>query len=144
MASTAHRPGPLKQQNKTHKHGKHKSKGETDKAFKGKVGAKTLSKRAKKAQSKLERRNHVNSLRKAKREEIFWSKRDVGGATAAPHLIAVIGVAEDVDVEAFVEEFEGCDPDEGVVTVCPLGTRHLAVPRFKTRYVRAVEPCPDE
>ena len=103
MSSAAHRPGPLKQQNKTHKHGKHKSKGETDKAFKGKVGAKTLSKRARKAQSKLERRNQVNSLRKAKREEVFWSKRDVGGATAAPHLIAVIGVAEDVDVDAIVE-----------------------------------------
>jgi len=134
MASAAHRPGPLKQQNKTHKHGKHKSKGEMDKAFKGKVGAKTLSKRAKKVISKLERRNQMNSKRRAQREEIFWSKREVGGATSAPHLVAVIGVAEDVDPHVFVEELEGCDEDDAVVTVSPLGTKHLAVPRFKTRY----------
>lgn len=30
-----HRPGPLKQQNKSHKHGKHKSKGETKTDAKG-------------------------------------------------------------------------------------------------------------
>lgn len=134
MASAAHRPGPLKQQNKSHKHGKHKSKGESDKAFKGKVGAKTLSKRTKKVISKLERRNQMNSKRKTQREEVFWSKREIGGATSAPHVIAVIGVAEDVDPFAFVDQLEGCDPDEAVVTISPLGTKHLAVPRFKTRY----------
>lgn len=32
----AHRPGALKQQNKSHKHGKHKSKGQLDKETKGK------------------------------------------------------------------------------------------------------------
>jgi pre-rRNA-processing protein TSR1 len=32
-----HRPGALKQQNKSHKHGKHKSKGQMDKDTKGKV-----------------------------------------------------------------------------------------------------------
>ena len=133
MASAAHRPGPLKQQNKTHKHGKHKSKGESDKTFKGKVGVKTLSKRAKKAISKLERRNQINSKRKTQREEIFWSKREVGGANSAPHLVAVIGVAEDVDPQLFVDELEGCDIDDAVVTFSPLGTKHLAVPRFKTR-----------
>lgn len=31
----AHRPGALKQQNKSHKHGKHKSKGQLDKETKG-------------------------------------------------------------------------------------------------------------
>lgn len=34
MAAT-HRPGPLKQQNKSHKHGKHKSKSETKTDAKG-------------------------------------------------------------------------------------------------------------
>lgn len=38
----AHRPGALKQQNKSHKHGKHKSKGQLDKETKGK-GAATVS-----------------------------------------------------------------------------------------------------
>lgn len=34
-----HRPGALKQQNKSHKHGKHKSKGQLDKDTKGKYTA---------------------------------------------------------------------------------------------------------
>jgi pre-rRNA-processing protein TSR1 len=32
-----HRSGPLKQQNKTHKQGKHRSKGQLDNEFKGTV-----------------------------------------------------------------------------------------------------------
>ena len=63
-AGGGHRPGPLKQQNKTHKHGKHRSKGETEKAFKGKVGAKTLSKKNKAAVSKSERRRLAEATRK--------------------------------------------------------------------------------
>ena len=35
MADEAHRPGPLKQQNKPHKHGKHKSKSSIDTINKG-------------------------------------------------------------------------------------------------------------
>lgn len=38
----AHRPGALKQQNKSHKHGKHKSKGQLDKETKG-MGTATVS-----------------------------------------------------------------------------------------------------
>ena len=35
--STRHKSGPLKQQNKTHKHGRHRSKSEIDKTNKGTV-----------------------------------------------------------------------------------------------------------
>ena len=35
--STRHKSGPLKQQNKTHKHGRHRSKSEIDKSNKGTV-----------------------------------------------------------------------------------------------------------
>lgn len=37
MAVEKHKPGPLKQQNKTHKHGRHRSKGTMDKQNKGKA-----------------------------------------------------------------------------------------------------------
>jgi len=140
--SNVHRPGPLKQQNKTHKHGKHKSKGELDKATKGKVDIKNLSKRARKQASKLERRNLSLAARKAKRDEILWSKREVGSATSAPHLIAVVSVAEDVDILAVSEALEGCDP-EAAVTVNALGSKHVAVPRFKTRY-HLITPKPGD
>ena len=36
MATDAHKAGPLKQQNKAHKHGRHKTKGQVDKTNKGK------------------------------------------------------------------------------------------------------------
>lgn len=35
IRQAVHRPGPLKQQNKVHKHGKHKSKGELASEAKG-------------------------------------------------------------------------------------------------------------
>ena len=39
MASNqnAHKPGPLKQQNKAHKHGRHRTKGQLENSHKGKI-----------------------------------------------------------------------------------------------------------
>lgn len=37
MAKTSHKPGPLKQQNKGHKTGRHRSKGKIDVELKGKL-----------------------------------------------------------------------------------------------------------
>ena len=56
----AHRAGMLKQSNKGHKTGGHKSKGAIDRMTKGRVSVKSLtmgSSRAKKVESKVDRRN---------------------------------------------------------------------------------------
>jgi pre-rRNA-processing protein TSR1 len=56
----AHRPGLLKQSNKGHKTGSHKSKGAIDRLTKGRISAKAASvgnSRARKVESKNDRRN---------------------------------------------------------------------------------------
>ena len=44
MAMDSHKAGPLKQQNKAHKHGRHKTKGQVDKTNKGKLYSFRLAK----------------------------------------------------------------------------------------------------
>ena len=82
-----HNPGPLKQQNKSHKTGRHRSKGEILKTNKGKVGMKVLSRKNKDTASRDQRKNRLNQLRKIKREEILNKKRSIGGLSGAPHII---------------------------------------------------------
>ena len=40
---TRHRPGSLKQQNKSHKHGRHRTKGEMNRESRGKTNSKTMA-----------------------------------------------------------------------------------------------------
>lgn len=108
-----HRPSALKQQNKAHKHGRHKSKGVLDNETKGnfitstcmfscdvlfvfilcrftsgKISVKSLTKRNKKLLGKEERRNQAGQVRKKKRDEVLLKKRSIGGAKTAPFLVS--------------------------------------------------------
>jgi pre-rRNA-processing protein TSR1 len=83
-----HKPGVFKQQNKTHKTGRHRSKGEIHKTNKGKVGVKLLTKGSKnKSHSRDDRKNRLSQIRKNKREEILNKKRSIGSLSGAPHLV---------------------------------------------------------
>ena len=81
-----HKPGVFKQPNKTHKTGRHRSKGDILKTNKGKVGIKVLSRKKKDAQSKDQRKNRMFQIRKNKREEIVNKKRCIGSLSGCPHL----------------------------------------------------------
>lgn len=64
----AHRSGLLKQSNKIHKSGSHKSKGAIDRLTKGRTSAKAASigsSKARKVESKVDRRNRYYS-------DCFW------------------------------------------------------------------------
>lgn len=83
-----HNPGRFKQQNKPHKTGRHRSKGEIDKGNKGKVGIKTLTKKSKlDRQKKDQRKNRLNQIRKNKREQIINKKRAIGSLNGCPHIV---------------------------------------------------------
>ncbi len=86
MENVRHRPGAFKQQNKAHKTGRHRSKGQIDNTNKGKVEVKSLTKH-RKQQSRDDRKNRLNQLRKTKREEILNKKRLIGGLNGAPHIV---------------------------------------------------------
>ncbi len=85
-----HRPGAFKQQNKAHKTGRHRSKGEILNSNKGKVDLKAMTKKKDKEHSKEQRKNRLNQIRKNKRDEILNKKRAIGTLTGSPHIIVCI------------------------------------------------------
>ncbi|KAJ4450048.1 hypothetical protein ANN_01455, partial [Periplaneta americana] len=119
-----HRPGALKQQNKAHKHGRHRSKGSISNAVKGRTSAKVFTKKARHELRKEERRNKAIQLRQKKREEILFKKRSLGGASTAPFLIAIVPLCDDVDPLGALEFLKQGD-EEAVVTQSSGGNVHI-------------------
>ncbi|XP_069674603.1 pre-rRNA-processing protein TSR1 homolog isoform X2 [Periplaneta americana] len=137
-----HRPGALKQQNKAHKHGRHRSKGSISNAVKGRTSAKVFTKKARHELRKEERRNKAIQLRQKKREEILFKKRSLGGASTAPFLIAIVPLCDDVDPLGALEFLKQGD-EEAVVTQSSGGNVHISIPRLKQRFTIMVPPRGD-
>lgn len=64
MSEVFHRPGPLKQSNKAHKTGRHRSKGAIENALKGRVSLKAVSHKHKQEQRREQRRHQMNQVDK--------------------------------------------------------------------------------
>ena len=134
----SHRPGPLKQQNKTHKTGRHRSKGEVLKTNKGKVEMHIVGRKNKDAQSKEQRKHRLNQLRRNKRDDIVNKKRCIGSLNGCAHIVVrprqsqrqshithsnknhnhslfhslaqtIIPLASDVNCRDVIESLTGCD-----------------------------------
>ncbi|XP_055958411.1 pre-rRNA-processing protein TSR1 homolog [Patella vulgata] len=127
-----HVPGPLKQKNKNHKHGNHKSKRELAKASKGRVNLKTLSKKNSFFMKKTERKNQSAVLRKQKREEAFEKKRQRGTSGTPPTFVVIVSLHRDVNTDSCLECLKTCD-DELIVKRNEQGITHFTIPRFKKR-----------
>ncbi|XP_052800654.1 pre-rRNA-processing protein TSR1 homolog [Mya arenaria] len=125
-----HRPGPLKQQNKTHKHGKHRSKSQREEG--GRVSVKTISKKATSVKRKNDRKHQSSQHRKQKREEAFNRKRSVGCSGTPPHCVLVLALHSDVDVSDFVKSLLACD-DTLSTEKAGSNITHVSIPRFKQR-----------
>ncbi|XP_046372243.2 pre-rRNA-processing protein TSR1 homolog isoform X1 [Haliotis rufescens] len=128
----SHRPGPLKQQNKAHKHGKHKSKGQLERETKGRVNVKVLSKRSRQSMKKAERRNQALQMRKQKRDEVLEKKRNRGGTNTPPHFVVVVSLDRNIDTKVLLDLLKIAD-DSAVVKQNEQGILHLSIPRFKQR-----------
>ncbi|CAN7989115.1 unnamed protein product [Ixodes hexagonus] len=131
--NVAHRAGAFKQQNKTHKHGRHKSNRSLESVNKGKVNIKALTTKNKHQLKRMERRNQLQQLRKLKRDEATERKRSLGGFGAPPFLTAIVPVSATEDPLKFLEILKGCD-DSAIVTHSSQGYCHISLPRFKKRY----------
>ncbi|XP_061915793.1 pre-rRNA-processing protein TSR1 homolog isoform X1 [Entelurus aequoreus] len=133
-----HRAGVYKQKNKGHKHGRHRTKGEIEREHKGRVSVIALTKKQRKEQRKMDRRNKANQLRRNKRDMILTEKRRLGSRDGPPHLVAVLSLHAGVhpsDVTKLLRREEA----GGVVhqEKCISGVADsfgLAVPRFKQRF----------
>uniref|UniRef100_A0A8D8XGS9 Pre-rRNA-processing protein TSR1 homolog n=1 Tax=Cacopsylla melanoneura TaxID=428564 RepID=A0A8D8XGS9_9HEMI len=125
-----HRPGLLKQTNKTHKHGKHKSKGSLETLKKGKVNnVKALSKKLKKS-TREDRRNQATQIRRNKRDEVLSNRRKL---LEAPFMVAVVPLSNSIVMGDVMQMIETAD-SEAIVTHSSEGHLHISLPRFKQRF----------
>ena len=112
MGQETHRSGPLKQQNKSHKTGQHRSKRSLELASKGKVNVKKLTRKGSSHRQvqKQERIHKLNQLRKTKRDEIVAEKRKIGVEASAPILVLVYSYAG-VSYENLLEMIKSCNEE---------------------------------
>ncbi|KAI1286792.1 Pre-rRNA-processing protein TSR1 -like protein [Halotydeus destructor] len=127
-----HKAGPLKQQNKGHKRGRHRSNREVESANKGKVGVKTLTKRKNRNLSKDERVNRTKQIRKSKRDKALAAKRSIGTESKPPILVVVYSYSSE-PLDSLVDLIKSCDGD-AICNSTREGSFHIYIPRFKLRY----------
>ncbi|GAB6029910.1 ribosome bioproteinsis protein tsr1 [Chamberlinius hualienensis] len=129
-----HRPGIWKQDNKVHKHGKHRSKGAVEAANRGRVTVKQITTNKNKNLSRSQRKNQLLQLRTKKREETVALKRALGKTGSPPFLVAVVALSPyGTDIDSAIEVLKSCD-ETAVAGSSQNGTLHISVPRFKQRY----------
>ncbi|KAL8621346.1 hypothetical protein ACOMHN_053367 [Nucella lapillus] len=132
---TTHRTGSLKQQNKSHKHGRHKTKREINGENQGRVNVKVLSKKQSAAEKQTVRRNQAKQARKLKREQCFEKKRQRGGQHSPPHLVVMVGLSLSADCQAAVDLLSQSvqNTEGGTCVRNEEGILHLGIPHFKQR-----------
>ena len=81
------------------------------------MNLKTLTRRPNRQQSRDERRQQANQLRKNKRQEAIALKRAIGGALTAPFLTCVLPLNDMIDPNSAMAILEGCDPEATVMKV---------------------------
>ncbi|XP_041918972.1 pre-rRNA-processing protein TSR1 homolog [Alosa sapidissima] len=135
----AHRPGVFKQKNKTHKHGKHRTKGEIGRENKGRVAVMALTKKQRRESRKMDRRHKANQIRRNKKDMVLTEKRRLGSKDGPPHLVAVVALHADVDAAAVTRllRAEGAGglvrDDQGVSGA--KDSFGMILPRFKQRFI---------
>ncbi|XP_043462777.1 pre-rRNA-processing protein TSR1 homolog [Leptopilina heterotoma] len=139
---TAHRPGAFKQVNKTHKTGRHRSKGAINNEVKGKVNVKTLSKRMKGELGKEARRHQAQQIRQNKRDEILKAKRRFGSFEAPPILVTIVPLQKDLNIENVKTLFKNVD-ESANINFSPCGALHISIGKFKQRFTLIISPVGD-
>ncbi|XP_064439046.1 pre-rRNA-processing protein TSR1 homolog isoform X2 [Mirounga angustirostris] len=131
----AHRSGPLKQQNKAHKGGRHRGRGSAQRDGKGRLALKILSKKVRKELSRVDQRHRANQLRKQKKEAVLAEKRQLGSKDGPLHQVLVVPLHERISLPEAYRLLQ--DKDTGTVHVNEWGSTHsfmLLCPRLKHRW----------
>ena len=139
-----HNSGPLKQSNKSHKTGGHRSKGAVDRSNKGRVGIKAQPGRRNKTHlSRMDRKHQIAQVRSKKKAEVLLKKRALGAADAPPILVAAVDLQRQIGdaAELLLQTIKSCAEDI-VTSSSPRGATHVAFPRFRQRFA-FVKPDPD-
>ena len=134
----AHRSGPLKQENKRHKFGRHRTNRAINSSNRGRRDdIKTITKR-KDLIGRVDRRNQLKQIRQNKREETQMSKRGLGCDDMPPILVAVLDLnPNNTTNESFYEFLDLVrESDQNCVSNDYKTERnfHISFPRLKTRF----------
>ncbi|TYZ62595.1 hypothetical protein PybrP1_002355 [[Pythium] brassicae (nom. inval.)] len=133
MGGHHHRSGPLKQNNKKHKTGRHESKASLNKKLGGKierighVKASANANTAVAANQKAMRMQRQKQLRQNKREDLLLQKRfGLGSSLGAPKIVALVALSELADLTATKQAiFEGVstveEPLQNGLRNCTIG-----------------------
>uniref|UniRef100_A0A8C6RQ88 AARP2CN domain-containing protein n=1 Tax=Nannospalax galili TaxID=1026970 RepID=A0A8C6RQ88_NANGA len=128
----AHRSGPLKQQNKAHKGGRHHGRGSAQRESRGRVEVKVLCKKVKKQLSRLDQRHRASQLRKQKKEAVLAEKRQLGSKDGPPHQVLVVPLHSRISLPEALRLLQ--DEDLGTVYLNEWGSFMLLSPRLKHRW----------
>ncbi|KAM8818237.1 pre-rRNA-processing protein TSR1 homolog [Rhynchonycteris naso] len=131
----AHRSGPLKQQNKAHKGGRHRGRGSAQRNEKGRLALKILSKKVRKELSRVDQRHRASQLRKQKKEAVLAEKRQLGSKDGPPHQVLVVPLHSRISLPEALRLLQ--DRDTGSVHVNEWGSTHsfmLLCPILKHRW----------
>ncbi|XP_054429303.1 pre-rRNA-processing protein TSR1 homolog isoform X2 [Pteronotus mesoamericanus] len=118
----AHRSGPLKQQNKAHKGGRHRGRGSAQRDGKGRLALKSLSKKVRKELSRVDQRHRASQLRKQKKEAVLAEKRQLGSKDGPPHQVLVVPLHNRISLPEAFRLLQ--DRDTGTVHLNEWGSTH--------------------
>nr|XP_023441942.2 pre-rRNA-processing protein TSR1 homolog isoform X2 [Dasypus novemcinctus] len=131
----AHRSGPLKQQNKAHKGGRHRGRGSAQRDDKGRLALKTLSKKVRKELSRVDQRHRASQLRKQKKDAVLAEKRHLGSKDGPPHHVLVVPLHNRISLPEAFRLLQ--DRDTGIIHPVEWGSTHsfmLLCPLLKHRW----------
>ncbi|NXY35813.1 TSR1 protein, partial [Pomatorhinus ruficollis] len=140
-AAGAHRPGPLKQQNKAHKGGKHS--GSSQRRAGGRVPVKAQPRRRLRDLNRVDRRHQALQLRRQRKEAVLAEKRSLGSRDGPPHLVVVVLLHSRAAAHDSLRLLQSQDSavvraDEGTA-----GGFALLCPRLKQRWRFVTAPAGD-
>jgi len=135
-----HKPGPLKQQNKAHKHGRHRTKGELEKSYKGRVDVKGIAKKNKQL-DKQQRRHQAKQIRKNKRNEVIEQKRQLGTDQAPPHVIALFTLSPLCNCDEAIENI--VNSDDSIESFVKNNVKTIVSTRHRQRFTIICPPIGD-
>lgn len=147
MAIKAHRAGPLKQANKLHKTGGHRSKGAVDALNRGRVNSSNSSLfKAKHAglQSKLVKKHKMKQIRQMKQEIIQNKKKAISSGSVAPHLVVVIPLIAGGLECSLIETIANLLKDQSNAGDWIVDGQHVQSPQKFRRRFHFVQPNPED
>ncbi|VDK70088.1 unnamed protein product [Litomosoides sigmodontis] len=140
-----HRAGPLKQSNKKHKSGRHRSKGAVDATVKGKVGCKAVIGKQRFLVGKKARRLQARQIRENKRTALLSDSYAVSNnyLRQPPIFVTILSFDRNYSADELIALFCSCDETSYRNMGYSGCSNYLCIKRLKSRYMFAAPNCSD-